>query len=153
MRLKNAARAACLLAALVLTRVPAGADEATDAIDKAHDAYISALEFGNASKLADLFTDDATLLPSNSVPVRGRVAIRAMYERLFRTLRITEGSLRTQDLVRRGDIIYDTGEYNYDFDNGGKYSHSTGRYLNVWRRVAGVWKIDLTLGQQDAPVR
>jgi ketosteroid isomerase-like protein len=147
-----------ILAALLAVSAFAGsparvrADTISAAIDKVHAQYIAGLQNADAAELSMLFTEDGTQMPSNAPPVRGRLAIRADYERTFRRLRVTGGSLHTSELIRRGDSIYEIGEYAFDFEVNGKYTHSAGRYLTVWRWVSGAWKMDMNLGQQDAPV-
>src|SRR6185295_13227267 len=84
--------------ALALAAVRARAEQAPDLVALRHvnEAFAQALTAGDASKIGDLYTEDAFLLPPNAAALRGRAAVVAYFEGLLKagkvSLQVRSGS-------------------------------------------------------------
>ena len=93
---------------------------------------------GDSVAAAELFTDDGAMLPRFGVPVKGKVAIKHYMDKTLR--RQLQFWINSETSTASGDLAYDEGTYkirdmrrNEDLD--------TGKYVNVFKRVNGTWKI------------
>jgi len=105
------------------------------------DAYVR----GDGDAMADLYTTDAVIYPDGAEAIRGREAIRRYWtsrpgERITRH-RVTSTEIRID-----GDHAYDHGVYEVaGVRNGTPWGPYRGRYVIVWRRVAGGWRMHLDM--------
>ncbi len=92
------------------TPAPAAAEEEGDeaAIRRLLEEIIAADNRGDLETVADLYADDALLLPPGSPPVRGREAIRAHYTAIFNASRLKLAAESLETLVA-GDWAIDRG--------------------------------------------
>ena len=93
---------------------------------------------------ANLYDENAVLLPKSEEPVIGKAAIGEYYEKLFAnpqfvpfTLTIDWNSFRAV-----GDTAIATSVFEGDVTRNGKQIHFRGKNLLVWKKQAdGSWKI------------
>ena len=60
----------------------------------------------------------------------------------------------TPTLIRvanAGDLAYDVGTYTFSFDGPDGKVTDTGKYVTVWTKVDGQWKIAADIGNSDLP--
>lgn len=105
---------------------------------------------GDVAWIANLHAQDARTLPPNAGPVVGREAIRGF----FRDLTSTEGlSLSWQPEGARvseaADMAYSWGSYDMRLPDG---TEDRGKYLAVWIRQAGDWKVAADMFNSSLPV-
>ncbi len=94
----------------------------------------------DAAAVAALYSDDAQLVMSGSPPVRGKAAIRAVIADMIKSgVKVRIGMDRN---LGSGDIAYVYGAYSV-LDPSGDHAVEKGRYVEVWSRHAGTWRIDL----------
>lgn len=138
-----------LLAVLSFT---ACADDAADraALDAATQAWVAAFNARDADAMAALTTEDMILLPPNAEPVRGRDAVREVWKQAVSTAKAT-ASISTEETVIAGDIAYKLGSFTYTLPTGTVVGR--GKFLEIWKRVDGKWKIhrDMFSGNAPAP--
>jgi ketosteroid isomerase-like protein len=80
------------------------------AIGRAQDAFVVALELGNAKAASAAYTRDARLLAPSAELFRGRPAIERFWRAGVET-GIAEVQLETLELVRRNGLAYEIGRY------------------------------------------
>jgi ketosteroid isomerase-like protein len=115
---------------------PAPADAA---IKRGNQAWITGMRTGNASLIADTYTDDAVDCGANGECARGRPAILwAIQDRLLSTGNASGATVMSAGSSRAGDLVYEWGSSMARFADGQKRE---GRYLTVWRRESKTWKI------------
>jgi ketosteroid isomerase-like protein len=115
---------------------------ATDADASAHIAqagqrFLQLFALNNSSDIAACYTEDAQMLTAGISPVRGRAAI----ESVFKFTRAPGHTLefQTEELDVQGATAIEIGAYvRRDRDRA---SVDRGRYMVVWKRVGGEWKI------------
>jgi uncharacterized protein (TIGR02246 family) len=129
-----------VLAACAPTRRPSET-AARQAIEAAVRRYVAATNQGDAQALADLYTDDAVLLPPDHEPVRGREAIGAYWSQ-----GTDEGlAVTTLSLEVDGDLGYLAGRYNLaptdeEPADSGKYVMCLKRQPDgSWKLTADIW--------------
>jgi len=100
--------------------------------------FTKAHVMGDNAAIDTLFTLDAKSFPPNAEPVIGRSAIAALTAEYIE-FGVSEFFEETIELYGCGDMLIDQGNYimKYGKDN----TVEKGKYLNVWKKVDGEWKI------------
>lgn len=111
--------------------------ELRETIDKQNAAFESAIQKGDSAAIAGYYASDALVMPPNSEAVRGNGILNFWGGSLRQGVKDLQ--LETTDLVTGGDLISETG--NYEMFGAGKKSLDKGKYLVVWKKEDGVWKI------------
>ena len=115
-----------------------------DALNKLRDDFIAAFNAGDAAKIGELYSEDATAMPGDgSAKVQGRAAIiernKALFEQFSAKMTLTP----VRNAVS-GDLGYDQGTYRLELTpkkTGAKPVAEEGRYVVVLRREADGWKV------------
>jgi len=104
------------------------------AIEKAISAWEKAANAKDAGTVASLYTEDATLLPPGSSPVKGRKNIQQYWQAFF-DAGASDPQLRVVDVSSFGDMAYEIGafEANLPVPQGGT-ALTQGKYVVIWKR-------------------
>ena len=133
------------------TRLDAAADVA--AIGELGRRFSAAYVRGDAAAMADLYTPDGVIFPERSEAIAGRDAIRG-YWTLAPGHRITHHRLIQTAVVVDGDHAYDHGLFEVAGDTDGKaWGPSSGKYVVVWRREPGGWRMKLDMWNSRPPAK
>lgn len=121
-------------------------------IDQGRLAFAAALQIGDANAAAAIYAEDATLLPPASEPLRGRPAIERFWQTGVET-GIQQVELVVLDLHRRGDVVFEVGQYTLHLaPESGRPVVDRGRYLVVHRIEAdGRWRRAAEMFSPDQP--
>lgn len=114
----------------------AGADGARAAIEAANEELSAALAADDAQAIAELYTEDAWLMPPGTEILKGREAIRGFWRQAIEG-GLEELSLETLSVERAGNLAAETGRARMVQSGGGGRSH----YVVVWKQVDGAWKL------------
>ncbi len=87
--------------------------------------------------IGDCYTEDAQMLVANMDAIRGRAAIRAVFK--FTAARGHTLEFQTQELDLAGETAIEVGSYLRRRADGSLFDR--GKYMVIWKRVAGEWKI------------
>jgi ketosteroid isomerase-like protein len=137
-----------------------GAGEAGPAIGQqavdqllARDAEFAARAYstGVAEAYREFLADDAVQLPDGGYPIAGKQAI---YENILATLGDAEITLTWEAeagvVAASGDLGYTWGRYFAEGrDDAGEPFSSEGKYVNIWRRTGGEWRVALDISNQN----
>jgi ketosteroid isomerase-like protein len=115
----------------------ARAEPVREAIERGNRAVIAACLRGDARGVADCYTADAQIFPPGGPVAKGRAAIVEFWQKSI-DAGIKEFSLKTDDVESGGDLACETGTARM-VDNAGGVLEA--RYVVVWKRVAGAWKL------------
>ena len=97
---------------------------------------------GDGAAVVALYSEEAQLIMSGAAPVRGKAAIRTAVDDMIKSgVKLRIGSAQN---VGSGDIAYVYGPYSV-FEHEGGREVEAGTYIEVWRRRAGTWQIDLDI--------
>jgi uncharacterized protein (TIGR02246 family) len=104
---------------------------------------------GDSAAVAALYSEEAQLVMSGAAPVQGKAAIRKAVDDMIKSgVKLRIGAAQN---LGSGDIAYVYGPYSVFEHDGGREVES-GTYIEVWRRRAGAWLIDLDVNAVGAPV-
>jgi ketosteroid isomerase-like protein len=137
LRARPFARAAIVLAVALCGGCGSGIDEAPLTEEVATSLEV-ALTSNQPERCAELFTEDAQIIPEDEPMVEGTEAIVAFCHNVT-SPELTYHTTRTLSL-RRGDLAIEQGTYRVRNVQQGK-DVEDGQYLAVWKQVDGTWKI------------
>jgi len=131
-------RSVALVVAFVLGLVaPAFAQRAS--IDAVNAKWIELFNKGDFDGVASVYTVDATAFPPGSAMVKGRAAIGAMWKSMAE--QASDPKLTTIDVKRLGPAAArEIGTFSLK-TKGPTPKEVTGKYVVVWERVGGDWKL------------
>ena len=107
-------------------------------IRMADDVFEKMYRQGDVDSLADLYTENATLLPTGSDFVKGKKAIRDFWQGVM-NMGIKEIKLDITEAEQNGDIAFEVGEYKLKAGDGKLIDQ--GKYVVVWKQENGEWKL------------
>ena len=110
-------------------------------IEAGEKSWLKAFNAGDASGVAQLYTDKGRLMPPNADIIQGRDGIEAMLKEF-----IAMGASMTFQLLNvheSADMCASVGRYEVDLNPpGGEAMHDSGKFIEVWVREAdGKWRI------------
>ena len=110
----------------------------------------AAFRQGDSMAIATLYTVEGQLLPPNSEPVTGRDAISGFWQGVL-GMGLSDVTLETLEAEAHDDTGVEVGRYELRTGDGSVADH--GKYVYVWKRVGGDWKIhrDIWASSQPAP--
>jgi uncharacterized protein (TIGR02246 family) len=114
------------------------ASESRSGIQASNENFTQAFARGDAATLASLYTDNAQLLPAQSDFVTGRSAIQRFWQSVM-DMGINAAVLETLEVESADDTAYEVGRYTLKVVSG--EVADTGKYLVIWRRQGGNWKL------------
>jgi uncharacterized protein (TIGR02246 family) len=99
-----------------------------------------------------LYTDDAVSMPSYEPMVRGKAELESSMQRMSESgMKMNSFELTTEEVRVRGDVAYEIGTYklNMNMPNMEQAIDDNGKYLTVWERVDGEWKVAAEMWNTD----
>lgn len=124
-----------------------GDAEAIKALDAEWGELVAAGEVG---AIVALYAGDGLLMAPNEPAARGAAALRPFWERLAGQpgieLKITPSSI---NVAIGGDLAADIGTYSLSFDGADGRVEDRGKYVVVWRKIAGEWKVAADIFNSD----
>ena len=126
--------------------------EDLQAIKAASEQVINANNQGDAATLAAYYTEEAKRLPPNSPMIVGRENIQASIQA---ALDAGAGNLRITmiELSVSGDMAHEVGKYTSTTQpEEGEATSDNGKYVAIWKRVNGSWKIDVLIFNTSLPL-
>jgi uncharacterized protein (TIGR02246 family) len=119
------------------------------AIDAAINQFIDAFRRRDAAGCARVYTEEAAVLPPNADIVRGRQAIQQAWQGAL-DAGLTDCRVQTLDVASAGDLAYEVGALTlYAGENN---IADEGKYIAVWKREAGQWKVHRDIWNSSRPV-
>jgi ketosteroid isomerase-like protein len=100
--------------------------------------YEKALENGNVIALGNMYTSDAEILHHGSPATKGREDIVKTFERMVLDS-ITNSGFTTTGLWGNQELLVEQGT-GFFAHSAGQWK-SSGKYLLIWKKVDGEWKI------------
>jgi ketosteroid isomerase-like protein len=120
-----------------------------------HGQVLKASLSGDINALAELFADDAILLPPNDTTLYGKDEIRSWWEEYFSFFRVTSSVERERELTVDGDQAFDRTAFSVTIvpKQGGPKIVDDIQSLIVWRQDHdGSWKITHQIWNSTKPV-
>lgn len=118
-----------------------GAGEARAAIEAANAKFSEAFARGDFKALAAMYTSDAIAFPPGGEMVKGNEAIGEFWK-TTQNSGVKSAALTTVDVGRSGDLAHEVGTVSLTIRPEGKEpSTAAAKYVVVWKRENGVWKL------------
>ena len=128
----------------------AASDE--QAIRTANARWLQLISNKDAAGIGQLYAEDGVALPQNYKAAVGREAIGQWWASQMKTpgYALTFG---TDQLVfsTPGDMALDRGWYRFSAKGPNGPNNDTGKYVVVWRKIDGEWKIAADIFNTDLP--
>jgi uncharacterized protein (TIGR02246 family) len=114
--------------------------------------WVELIKARDSDGIAELYAADAMAMPPNQPIVSGREAIREFWRA---TVQIPELELTFEpqsiDVADSGDFAIDRGTYRLRGKPNGQQLDDTGKFIEVWRKVGGEWKVAANIFNSDKP--
>jgi ketosteroid isomerase-like protein len=110
-------------------------------LDARQNSFLEALSARDLERTTGYFAADASVHVANMPTLRGRDAIGGFYGNVFRFLRESSSVPEMIEMSASEDLAYSTGAVANAFDSPDGRVEFTGKYILVWKRVAGEWLI------------
>lgn len=107
-------------------------------IQKVNDTFSATFEKGDATKLAQLYTEDALLLPSGSECIRNRTNIENFWREAMNR-GIKHVKTEAIELELYNDSAIELGNFELLDDKG--VMADKGKYIIEWKLKKGQWKM------------
>ena len=107
-------------------------------IEEKNNDFAKAFVTGDSASLVNAYTEDAKIFPTNSDAVVGRSAIAAMISQYLK-YGIKKFHDSTTALYGNEDNLIEEGIYFMGDDKSNTIDK--GKYIDIWRKVNGDWKI------------
>jgi len=106
-------------------------------------ALLRAEEQRDLEGVMDLIAPHAVFQPPGYPPIVGHEAIRQFYESQWFKLPFTEISGTPETIVvgSAGDMAYFDGRSQMVVEISGERMVAAGKYLGVWQKISGKWKL------------
>jgi ketosteroid isomerase-like protein/quercetin dioxygenase-like cupin family protein len=108
----------------------------------------------DVDRFVSYFTPDATMAMAGMPAMKGPQAVKTNLGPMMQAPGFDISWKATDAVVATsGDIGYTVGTYALTMNNpAGKPGTEKGKYLTVWKKVAGAWKVTYDTATSDAPV-
>jgi len=103
---------------------------------------------GDIARIDSMFTTDATSYPPGGAAVTGAQAMHDFTVEYI-AAGLTEFREESSDFYGNADFVVDAGTYVVTY--GSDQVTERGKYLNVWKRVDGAWRIQSNIWNSDGP--
>ena len=118
------------------------------AIEKGNRVLTSTFARGDATAMAALYTENGQLLPSNSEFITGRERIASFWQQVM-DMGIKTAELETLEAEGLGETAFEVGRYKL----GGAAGEilDQGKYVVVWKKEDGQWKLHRDIWNTNLP--
>jgi ketosteroid isomerase-like protein len=118
-------------------------------IEEKNNEFAKAFVTGDSARLVNAYTEDGKIFPPNSDAVIGRAAIAGLISQYLK-FGIKNFHDEITALYGNEDNLIEEGNYFMGDDKGNTIDK--GKYIDVWRKVNGDWKIYSNMFNTSMPV-
>ena len=127
-------------------------DDVKKEIMKADAGFRELVKKADAAGLAELYTENACLLPTNSDIVRGRKAIKDFWGAAIKSMHVKDVELNTIDVLGTGDTVTELGSYVMKVQPpGSKVMEDKGKYVVLWKKSPKGWQLHWDIWNTSLP--
>ena len=125
----------------------------TAQVDSINHGFAAAMNAKDSTAAANCYADDARLLPHGMARVDGKDAIRSTLAGFQATPGLAFELTSTEKMVSEaGDMVVDIGTYHLNWTGAkGKPAEEVGKYVTVFKKVNGEWKMVADTFNSDKP--
>jgi ketosteroid isomerase-like protein len=118
-------------------------------IDSINAKFSEEIKRGDSVALAAHYSADAELLFANSEPIKGKDILSAWAGLI--NMGVKEMNFTTTDITVNADLLAETGKYEILGDKNALIDR--GKYLVVWKKENGEWKLFRDMGNTSLPAK
>ncbi len=118
-------------------------------IAAANAKFMTAYHTGNAAAVASLYTDDAEVLPPNNDIVIGKPAIQTLWRSVMDS-GVKDVQMEIAEVEEHEDTAIEVSQYMLMGD--GEKIVDRGKYIVVWKRDKGEWKLHRDIFNSSIPL-
>ena len=121
---------------------PVLADSAKREIDALNAQWVAAFKAKDYATIESLMAPGSLLLAPGNPPIQGAENVVETWKSWgeLSNVTITFGAQRIE-AAASGELAYDYGAYNFGFDTDNGPFAEKGKYIVVWKKIDGAWKI------------
>ncbi len=142
-----------LISPLLIANGPLDKDAALRMVKDRNALVLKSILDGDAQTYASFFCSDGFKLNPGTPKVKGKINIFQSQKSIFEAVKVVDGKIDTLDLDVSGDLIWETGRFEYKLqahDGSGVPRTVSGNYFVVWKRQPdGAWLIQADVGLPD----
>jgi uncharacterized protein (TIGR02246 family) len=134
---------------------PTASDDDIHAIRQLTESWIDAVKTKDIDRLLTLVTDDVVFLPPTGPPIKGKEAVRDLYQLLFAQLDVMQ-SAKNEEIQVIGDWAFAWGSESLILTprSGGAAVEMAGKGLTILRRLTdGSWRFARGINNSLPPAR
>jgi len=115
-------------------------------------SLVTAEEAGDFDTAVGFYAPDAIVQPANAPQIQGADAIRALYDQVFEEMQVQEmeGTTTAITVATSGDMAWEYGVNRLVFAGPNGPVTDMGKYLGVWIKRDGAWKVAALAFSSDA---
>lgn len=123
-------------------------------IEEANLKFGEAFRQGNPAAVADLYTEEAAILPPNSEMIKGKQGIEAFWKAVME-MGVKDAVLTTVDLMVDEELVCEIGEYTLTIQPEGQEPvEDRGKYVVIWKQTEeGTWKLHVDIWNTSLPAK
>jgi len=115
----------------------------------------AAIKAGEIDKLVGFYAADAVLMDSDVPTTVGHQALHKSLETWFADTMVTKtysGTLDAVEVSVSADLAFTRGTSRFSYNTPKGLADYTGRWLSVYKRMDGKWKIIVDINNSDRPL-
>lgn len=133
-------------------RADMSADEQT--IRALGQKVLAAVQAKDATASAGFYAADGAMLPADGQIAQGTAAITVAWQGLLgmKNVQLTFGPTQVT-VASANDMAYEIGTYELSFDSDKGPVEDVGKYVVVWKKVGGDWKVAADISNSDGAAK
>ena len=107
---------------------------------------------GNIDAIATRYSEEPKILPPNNPVIADIEDIQAVFQGLY-DVGARDMQLTVIDFNVNGDMAHSVGKFTFTIQpEEGEAINERGKYVELWKRVNGSWKLDVVIWNTSVPL-
>ncbi|WP_281718804.1 YybH family protein [Pandoraea apista] len=115
-----------------------------------YEDWMSAIVSKDIDVIESLYADDAVYMPPGRARCVGKAAVVANWKMYFERADFQARYTPQLDVSASEDVAYDIGTYRLTLTRAGEPVEVVGKYVVVWKKLAGEWRVSVDIDNTDA---
>ncbi len=116
--------------------------------------WVEAVQAGDFETAGSMYAEDGLIMPPNAVQGEGTGAAAQFWKAVTELPNVAMDFGPTEiEVAEAGDMAYEIGTYTLSFDGEQGRVEDRGKYVVVWTKEDGEWKVAADIFNSDVPAR